>query len=235
MDAQTHTDPQTKPRFLRSRGIRIPPHPQLIQGKIRRLLRTDQYERKECAAVLRVLNKDDVVIELGAGIGYMSTLMSTKNRAREVHAFEANPTLLDYIATLHQANNVTNVTVHNALLAPQDADPVDFYVREDFLASSMERDNADGIVSVEKIEVRNINSVLDQIKPTALVCDIEGAEAGLLPGADLSCLRAAVIELHPQWIGQDGVQKVFDAMHRAGLTYFPRASEGKVVTFLKGW
>ena len=63
---------------------------------------------------------------------------------------------------------------------------------------------------------------------------LDGSGA-LLPGADLSCLRAAVIELHPQWIGQDGVQKVFDAMHRAGLTYFPRASEGKVVTFLKGW
>lgn len=45
----------------------------------------------------------------------------------------------------------------------------------------------------------------------------------------------AVIELHPRWIGQSGVQAVFDTMHRAGLTYFPKASEGKVVTFRRGW
>jgi hypothetical protein len=68
-----------------------------------------------------------------------------------------------------------------------------------------------------------------------LVCDIEGAEAELLPAGDWSGLRAAVVELHPQWIGQAGVQAVFDAMQRAGLTYFPRASQAKVVTFRKGW
>jgi len=43
----------------------------------------------------------------------------------------------------------------------------------------------------------------------------------------------AVVELHPQWIGQSGVQAVFDAMHKAGLTYFPRLSQSKVVTFKK--
>ena len=34
-------------------------------------------------------------------------------------------------------------------------------------------------------------------------------------------------------IGTD--QSILDAMHRAGLTYFPKASEAKVVTFRKGW
>jgi hypothetical protein len=28
---------------------------------------------------------------------------------------------------------------------------------------------------------------------------------------------------------------VFDAMHRGGLPYFPKASEGKVVTFRRAW
>ena len=50
-----------------------------------------------------------------------------------------------------------------------------------------------------------------------------------------SSLRVAIIELHPQWIGQSGVQAVFDAMSKAGLTYFPKASESKVVTFRKDW
>jgi hypothetical protein len=82
---------------------------------------------------------------------------------------------------------------------------------------------------------RPLAEALAEARPTVLVCDIEGAEATLLPEGDWSCLRLAVIELHPQWIGQAGVQAVFDAMHRAGLTYFPKASEGKVVTFRRGW
>ncbi len=44
-----------------------------------------------------------------------------------------------------------------------------------------------------------------------------------------------MVELHPQWIGQAGVQAVFDAFHKAGLTYYPKTSDKKVVTFLKGW
>ena len=99
----------------------------------------------------------------------------------------------------------------------------------------MTEGNEGNITAVEKVAVQSLPDTLARIRPTVLVCDIEGAEAGLLPAADFTGLRVAVIELHPQWIGQAGVQAVFDAMHRAGLTYFPKASEGKVVAFRGGW
>ncbi len=44
-----------------------------------------------------------------------------------------------------------------------------------------------------------------------------------------------MIELHPQWIGATGVRDVFDAMHRAGLTYYPRWSYRKVIVFRREW
>ena len=228
-------NPTPKNPFIRSRGMKIPKHPQFTTGRVRGALREGTYERKECDAVMRMVRKDDVVLELGAGIGYMSTLIATKKAVKEVHSFEANPALIPYIKSVHEANNVNNVTVHNALLAPRKSKPVDFYVRENFLASSMDKDAADGIVETHKIEVRSINTTLKELKPTVLVCDIEGAEAEILPAANLSCLRLAIVELHPQWIGQAGVQAVFDTMNKAGLTYFPKASEAKVVTFRKDW
>ena len=236
-DAATVEDEtsQPVPRPVRSRGMKFPHHPQITVGKIRSLLRRNVYERKESEAVLRIVQRDDVVLELGGGIGYMSTLIATQRRAREIHTFEANPGLIDYIAAVHAANGVENVTVHNALLAPEAGDPVDFYVRENLLSSSMTEGNEGNIASVEKVAVQSLPDTLARIRPTVLVCDIEGAEAGLLPAADFTGLRVAVIELHPQWIGQAGVQAVFDAMHRAGLTYFPKASEGKVVAFRGGW
>ncbi len=221
--------------FLKSRGLLIPKHPQFTTGQVRGALRENRYELKESNAAKRIIKEDDIVLELGGGIGYMSSLMAKVCGAKHVHTFEANPALIPYIHEVHAANGIENVTVHHALLAQRKTKPVKFYVRRNFLASSMDRDAEGDIIEEAEVEVRGLNPTLKELKPTVLMCDIEGAEAHLLPHGDFSRLRAAVIETHPQWIGQHGVQAVFDTMHRAGLTYFPKASNGKVVTFLKGW
>ena len=221
--------------YLKSRGLLIPKHPHFTTGQVRGALREDRYELKESDAAKRMIRPDDVVLELGGGIGYMSSHMSRNCGAKHVHTFEANPSLIPYMHEVHAANEITNVTVHHALLAPRKGKPVKFYVRRNFLASSMDKDAADDIIEEADVEVLGLNTTLKDLKPTFLMCDIEGAEAELLPAGDWSNLRAAVIETHPQWIGQHGVQAVFDAMHRAGLTYFPKASNGKVIAFLKGW
>lgn len=229
---------QDAPKFIRSHGLKFPYNPDIITGRIRRLLHKDGYEKKEFEAIRALISPEDTVLELGAGIGFMSTAAAKLCGAKSVATFEANPSLVPYIRSVHDANGVKNVTVHNALLAPRKSNPVDFYVRKNLLASSMEPMQGDkdgGVVSVEKVEVQNINTVLKDLAPSVLICDIEGGEAALLPGAKLDCLRLAIVELHPQWIGQSGVQKVFDTMHSAGLTYFPKRSNGKVVTFRKGW
>ncbi|KID12521.1 FkbM family methyltransferase [Rhodobacteraceae bacterium PD-2] len=219
-----------------SRGMKIPKHPDLTRGRVRGALKQGTYERKECDAVLRVVRAGDRVLELGGGIGYMSTLLSVKAGAGHVTSYEATPALIPYIRSVHAANGVTNVDLRNALLSPEAGAPVPFYIRRNFLASSMDPSTEkDAITQEVAIDRHALAPVLAEVRPDVLVCDIEGAEATLLPAGDWSGLRAAVIELHPQWIGQSGVQAVFDAMARAGLTYFPKASEAKVVTFLKGW
>ncbi|SMX34280.1 FkbM family methyltransferase [Actibacterium lipolyticum] len=220
--------------FIKSRGILFPDDPTIITRKRRRLLRQNTYEQKETEAVLRNIQASDTVIELGAGMGYMSSFVAARLGVRNVHAFEANPRLIPYIKAVHAQNGLERIKVYNAVLGPRKG-KAKFYVRDDFVASSLSKDAAGGVTSVESIPVMNAQKTFDEIQPTALICDIEGAEADLLKKIDLSCLRCAVIELHPQWIGQEGVQAVFDAMAAGGLTYSPRASEGKVVTFLKGW
>ncbi|HBQ35375.1 MAG TPA: FkbM family methyltransferase [Rhodobacteraceae bacterium] len=232
------SDVKSPPQYIRSRGIRMPNNPKFITQKQRRLLRTGNYEIKEFEAIMKIVRPEDTVIEIGAGIGFMSTVIAKRKGAKKVVAVEANPGLIPHIKAVHEANDVSNVEVINAVLGPRKGPPVNFYVRGEFSASSLEDNVGDkhgGIVSTEKVEVMNINTLFKDLKPTILVCDIEGAEANLLPATDLSCLRAAVVELHPQWIGQDGIQAVFDAMHKAGLTYFPRLSQSKVVTFKKDW
>lgn len=230
-------EPGAEDEVIRSRGLKFPNDPKFITPRMKKMLRTRQYEAREADAVRRLIGPEDVAMELGGGIGYMSTLMAKSCKVKAVHSFEANPTLIPYIERVYAANDVTTAKMTNALLGPRKG-KTKFYERENFLASSMEEDPpgvGTPVVKVHEVEVLNIKSVMQEIKPTALVCDIEGAEAQLLPLADLSTVRVAVIELHPQWIGQAGTQAVFDVFHKYGLTFYPKTSNKKVVTFMKGW
>jgi FkbM family methyltransferase len=228
--------PQEVPN-IKSRGIMMPRHPEITRPRMRRALRQDTYEGYEADAVMKIAREGDTVLELGGGIGYISTLIGAKRPVREIHTFEANPRLIDYIHAAHALNGVTNAHVHNALLGPRKGKPRDFYCRRNYLASSLSPDTGpeDGIIAIEKVEVRGINATFNEIKPDVLICDIEGGEAEIFPALNYDGLRAAVIELHPQWIGAPGVRAVFDAMHRAGLTYYPRWSYRKVIVFRKAW
>lgn len=224
--------------FLTIHGLRFPDDPDVLRGRVRGLLRKGQYELKEFEAVQALANADDVVLELGGGIGFLSTVAARLGGVKSVHSYEANPALIPYIHAVHQANGVTNAHVTNAVLSAAQPGTTNFYVRRNLLASSldpMQGKNDGGVVAVEQVPVENIAIAVKTIRPSVLVCDIEGAEADILPHADLSGLRCAIVELHPQWIGQSGVQAVFDAMSAAGLTYFPNRSNRKVVTFRKGW
>jgi FkbM family methyltransferase len=179
-----------------------------------------------------------VVLELGGGIGFMSSVLTKNRRPSAYHVFEANPALIPYIHAVHAANGLTGISVTNAMLSPAAEGPRPFYVRGNFLASSMSNDLGDaegGVIRTCEVPVLDINTELRRIRPTYFICDIEGAESAILPHADLSSVRAVVIELHPQFVGQSGVQAVFDVMNAHGLTYFPRASNGKVVLFKKDW
>lgn len=225
--------PSGQNRMIQSHGLRFPFDPAVLRPRIRQALKAEGYERKETDAVLRIVKPTDTVIELGAGIGYMSTLMAVKCGAT-VHAFEGNPDLIPYIRRVHAENHATRATIHHALIG-ETAGHANFYLRRNILASSMAELDSEPSVAVAKVVVRAARDVFAALNPTVLVCDIEGAEAQVIPFLPLAGLRAAVVELHPQWIGQAGVRAVFDAFAAAGLTYFPRASEAKVVTFLRGW
>jgi len=226
--------------FIRTRGMRFPKDPDIVQGRIRKLLRTNTYEEKEVFAALRVVREGDTVMELGGGIGFMSTLVATRRDIKAVHTFEANPNLIPYIHEVHAANGVTNAHVHNAILGPRKGS-VDFYLRTPMLRSSMDLIDGEGEAGKDpvppsvKVDVMNTNTAMREIKPTVLICDIEGAEEHLIPQMDLTGLRAAIIETHPQWIGPKGMDRVMRAFMDAGLAYYHRGSHGKVLCWRTEW
>ncbi len=226
-------DTEDSAAIIESKGLLFPLDRAILKQRTRRNLRAGTYEAKETAAVLATVKPDDRVLELGAGIGYMTALMSRHIGPAAIASVEANPRLLPYIAQVHALNNVTGAKVLHGMLGPA-AGTAPFYLRDDFLGSSEADFVGEGKATPsERVEVPVLDAgeVVASVRPTVLVCDIEGAEAQVLPLLDMTDLRAAIVELHPQWVGAAGVAAVFDAMSRAGLTYFPRTSQGKVVTF----
>ena len=98
------TSPEGNDGFIVSRGMKFPLNNALIKARIRKMLRNNAYEDKETDAALRVVREGDVVLEVGGGIGYMSTLVASKRAIASVHSFEANPHLIPYIRQVHAAN-----------------------------------------------------------------------------------------------------------------------------------
>ncbi|MEQ6203719.1 FkbM family methyltransferase [Sulfitobacter sp. HNIBRBA2951] len=222
--------------YVMSKGMKFPKDGHFITGKLRTALRDNRYEAKEANNVLKLVRDEDTVIELGAGIGFMSTLLATRRKIHNVFAFEANPALIPYIQSVHKANDLTNAHITHGILGKRNGS-TSFYVRENLLSSSMaplEGDTPENCEKV-KVDVLNASHVLKEIKPNILIADIEGAEADLLPAMDLTGLRGAMIELHPQYIGPEGVNAVFRAMMDAGLAYYARGSTNKVVCFRRAW
>ncbi|MCU0908049.1 MAG: FkbM family methyltransferase [Rhodobacteraceae bacterium] len=229
----TDADTDADLGILESRGLRFPLDRTILRLQTRRNLRAGTYEAKETAAVLATVTPGDRVLELGAGIGYMSALMARHIGPAAITCVEANPRLIPYIARVHALSGVTGIRVLHGMLGAA-AGTAPFYVRTDFIGASADDFTGRGKDTPSTrhdVPVLAAADVLADLRPTVLVCDIEGAEATVLPLMDLSGLRAAILELHPQWVGAAGIAAVFAAMARAGLHYFPRTSQGKVVTF----
>ena len=79
--------------------------------------------------------------------------------------------------------------------------------------------------------MEDINKIIIEMAPNVLVCDIEGAEEFVIPGCDLSSLRAVVLELHPSLVSRKGMQKIYDACINANLYPKIELSSKQVVAF----
>lgn len=77
------------PLGIRSHGMRFPVSPSMPPGRSTAALKQDLYEARESGPALRIVGKGDVVLELGGGIGYMSTLLAPHRRPAHLHVFEA--------------------------------------------------------------------------------------------------------------------------------------------------
>lgn len=213
-------------------GIKIPFVPKIITPPIELPMRKNRYETGECRALLELIQEGDTVLELGAGVGLLSTVAALSRGVKSVVAVEANPEIIPIIKETHRLNGVQNVTLMNGVASSTTTDAVDFYLRQDFWASSMEPDSRPYLRSI-KVPVCNVKELVERHRPSVIACDIEGGELGLFDNVDLSSVRVIIIEFHPKVYGQETVDAITRLFTNNGFAVVPVERPTTVRRFIR--
>lgn len=214
-------------------GVRLELDPKVISEKMIENIKSGKYEIAEAREINRIVQPGEVVVEIGAGIGFVSTLIAKHANTVRVVSYEANPKLIGHIIkTLENNTDKTrkNWEIRNAILKNgSEEESVDFYVHNDFWASSLLpiKDAA----SIEQVKVENFNQMLRDVKPTMIVCDIEGGELDLFKNADLSGVKKVYMEIHQARLGRRKIRDLFEIFHARDFHYDQHHSHGSVVLF----
>ncbi|HZN96751.1 MAG TPA: FkbM family methyltransferase [Gemmatimonadales bacterium] len=190
--------------------IRVGRH---MSRRVERALTRGGYEREELRLMSAVLLPDDVVLEVGAGLGLVSTFCAKQIGSDRVFAYEADPELESCIRETYDLNGV-KPTLDMCAVAAQ-AGRVTLYRDKHLVSSSVVRRR----VGSRPVEVpgKALNYVVEKVQPTLLVIDAEGAERELFDGARLPTVSTIVLELHERVIGPTGTAWVRTQLANLGF------------------
>ena len=202
-----------------------------ISKPIRRRIYGGYYEEAELLALKSQLCSNDIVMELGAGIGFISSYCAARIGSDKVFTYEGNPLLEPHILNTFALNGVSP-KLEISLLGKVAGEQT-FYISKDFWSSStIQRDlNAKALT----VPVKSLNEEIKRVNPTFLIIDIEGGEYELFQYIDFHNVNKIIIELHERVIGTDKIRAVKSSLADAGFHINNELSSKTVdeVVFLK--
>lgn len=194
------------------------------------------YEDREMKFARQVIADGDRVLELGAGLGFVSTVVCTSKKPAYFAAVEADARLIPHIRRTHERNAVTGVDVINAAFVSDDdtlqKGYVEFGVTSVFWGSGINKAGNENVTTV-RVDVQDASRFIREKKINVLVADIEGGELDLFRNLDFGPIRKIIIEIHPRVFGPEGVREVFRMLDDNDFVYDAPNSSGPVLTFRK--
>lgn len=203
-------------------GIKMKIDPRMSAIQVNKLL-CGRHTRHERQLMIPLLEPDDVVMELGGGIGMLSTGCSLKIGGDRVHSYEANPTMESLIRENYELNGVKP----HLKMCMLDEKPgsCTFHVSEHFARSSAYQLKDQGKTTAYEVPVESLNDEIHRINPTVLIMDVQGSEGELLGFADLSGVQKLLVEVHPNILGISRVNELRRQLRNQGFSEVNRAGQ----------
>jgi FkbM family methyltransferase len=196
---------------------------------VRQLLYSERYERGEVRGILASLEPHDRVLEMGAGIGYVSTLCARRIGSDRVVSVEANPELLPVIRRTYLLNGVAPLLLHG--LMGGGGGTATFHAEDHFPSSSQQQRSTTALpVDVPRLDAAR---TLDELRPTFVVMDIEGGEAELVPLLDWRGVRKLALEIHPDLLGPADTAGTLEHLERLGFREVGHLSSTRKKLFVR--
>lgn len=157
--------------------------------------------------IFQHLNETSCFLDVGAHIGYFSSIAASKCKQGKVHAFEVDVNCLKYFKKNISINNFDNVTFNNVAISNSDEGV--------FIPDKRTPNNKTNII-VKRSKGRFVESVTldsylkaNNLKPGLIKIDVEGAELKVLEGM-ASTLQlenlTLLIEVHQNMLEYYGYQ-----------------------------
>ncbi|HVI84382.1 MAG TPA: FkbM family methyltransferase [bacterium] len=203
-----------------------------LGASVRRSLRWGDYEGRELELVRAMLQDTDVVMEVGAGLGVVSTFCAKAVGSERVFAYEANPAMEEYIRRTYALNGVSP-TLEVCALGEHGGEQV-LCLGQDFSSATTlpPKERWPAII----VPAKCFDDEVRRRAATFLIVDIEGAESELCRYARFPGVQHVIMELHGALMLADR-DELIARMHSAGFQLDdlasdpPNESEQPVVLF----
>lgn len=194
-------------------GIKIPVS-RAMSDNIRAAIYDGYYESAELRTVQTRLEPDDRVMEIGAGVGFISSYCAKKIGSDRVYAYEANPQMEAIIRDVY-AHNGVNPLLQMCIVSDREGEQT-FYVDPDFWSSSTMHHGTQSMAVT--VPTKKLNDEILRLDPTFLIMDIEGGEYDLFQQIIFNRIRKIAVELHTGILGQDKIDTIKKVMADAGFS-----------------
>ncbi|KCZ57802.1 FkbM family methyltransferase [Hyphomonas atlantica] len=209
---------------------------QVANERIIHRIKKGGYEQREAKFARQVIQPEDRILELGAGLGFISAAVCSQVQPQHYTAVEADERLIPHIHRTHERNKIKGVDViQGAFVAnPEILEKgfIEFGVAKAFWGSGIDRAGGDDVMTV-RVPTRDVSKHIRDNRIDTLISDIEGGELDLFRHLDFSPLKRIIMEIHPKVFGLEGVREVFQILDRNNFVYDADYCEGSVVTFTR--
>ena len=171
--------------------------------------RKNNYDRFEIECLKQIIKNGDIVVDLGANIGYYTLILAQLvGKSGHVYAFEPEPSNFEILSKNVKENKHDNVTLVQKAVSDKNG-KVKLYVSKRNLSSHRIFDAEDKRKSIE-VDVTTLDEYFQKSKKLVkfIKMDVEGAEGATILGASKiiedSKNLVIMMEYFPKWIKKFG-------------------------------